>query len=458
MNFGHIKNIHFVGIGGIGMSGIAEILKSHDLVISGCDLKSSAITERLVARGIPVDIGHSGQHVAGADLVVTSSAVKQANSEEVRAARQQRIPVIRRAEMLGEIMRLKKSVAIAGTHGKTTTSAMTGAVLASLDPTLIVGGVMRDISTNAQLGKGELLVVEADEYDRSFLVLFPTIAAITNIEADHLDCYADLDDIKRAFLEFAHRVPFYGLVIGCSDDPNVAELLSELSKPVLGYGLSEAAELRASELRFTEAGSDFAVTLRGRTLGRVSLAVPGEHNVRNALAAIAVALEVGLSFEQASAALAGFRGVERRFQILGERDGVTIIDDYAHHPTEIRATLEAARRSYPDRRIVALFQPHLFSRTRDFFGDFADAFQSADVAFVSPIYAAREEPMEGVSARLITEEAGKKGWKNVQLLDFHNDELVKHLDGFLTGGDVFITMGAGDVNRVGMALTGGAAS
>ncbi|HVT04268.1 MAG TPA: UDP-N-acetylmuramate--L-alanine ligase [Thermoanaerobaculia bacterium] len=456
MNLGHIKNIHFVGIGGIGMSGIAEILKSHDLVISGCDLKPSSVTERLEKRGIPVAIGHSGDHLGAADLLVISSAVKS-NNAEVLAARAGHVPVIRRAEMLGEIMRLKKSVAIAGTHGKTTTSAMTAAVLASLDPTLIVGGVMRDIATNAQLGKGDLLVVEADEYDRSFLVLFPTIAAITNIEADHLDCYADLDDIKRAFLEFASRVPFYGLVIGCGDDQNVAALLDEVSKPVMSYGLSASADLRASEIRFTESGSDFLVTLQGNALGRVTLGVPGEHNVRNALAAIGVALEVGLPFSEASRALAAFHGVERRFQILGEHAGATIVDDYAHHPTEIRATLEAARRSYPDRRIIALFQPHLFSRTRDFFGDFADAFQSADVAFVSPIYAAREEPLEGVSTRMITDAAARKGRSNVKLLDLHNDEIVRHLDGFLTKGDVLITMGAGDINKVGLALVGRAA-
>lgn len=438
------------------MSGIAEILKSHDLVISGCDLKPSSVTERLEKRGIPVAIGHSGDHVEGADLVVISSAVNSGN-DEVRAANDRHVPVIRRAEMLGEIMRLKKSVAIAGTHGKTTTSAMTAMVLSSLDPTLIVGGVMRDIDTNAQLGKGELLVVEADEYDRSFLVLFPTIAAITNIEADHLDCYTDLDDIKGAFLEFARRVPFYGLIIGCGDDPNVVSLLAALSKPILTYGLSDAVDLRASEIRFTESGSDFLVTLRSKELGRVTLAVPGEHNVRNALAAIGVALEVGVSFSEASRALAAFRGVERRFQILGEVGGFTVVDDYAHHPTEIRATLEAARRSYPGRRIVALFQPHLFTRTRDFSGDFADAFQSADVAFVTPIYGAREEPIDGVSTLMITEAASRNGRGNVQFLDRTNQAIVQHLKAFLLRGDVLITMGAGDINRVGMDLIEGAA-
>ncbi|HVR44257.1 MAG TPA: UDP-N-acetylmuramate--L-alanine ligase [Thermoanaerobaculia bacterium] len=458
MNFGHIKNIHFVGIGGIGMSGLAEILTSLAVRISGCDAASSPTTDRLLRAGIPISIGHDPAHAEQADLLVISSAVRRTNPE-VERARALQVPVIRRAEMLGELTRLKRGIAVAGTHGKTTTSAMIAIVLAeaSLDPTLIVGGVLRNYSASARLGSGEFLVVEADEYDRSFLTLYPTFAIVTNIEADHLDIYEDLDDIRRTFAEFANRVPFYGAVIGCADDPNVVALLDSIEKRRIRYGLGEGAELRAIDLRFEGRGSRFAVTRSGEPIGEVTLRVPGEHNVRNALAALAVALELEVPFPTAAAGLERFEGVERRFQILGTCRGAMVVDDYAHHPTEVRATLEAARSGYPGRRIIALFQPHLYTRTRDFHAEFAEALSVADLAFVAPIYPAREEPIAGVSSTMITEAASRRGHSNVRDLEGDLDRLAEQIRVEIDGDDVFLTMGAGDVHKVGEILAGGAA-
>ncbi len=453
MNFGHIKNIHFVGIGGIGMSGIAEILAGVGFGVSGCDAAASTTTRRLEAAGIHVTVGHSPSHPAGADLVVISSAVRK-DHPELEEARRLRIPVIRRAEMLGEITRLKRGVAVAGTHGKTTTSAMIACVLAeaALDPTLIVGGVLRDFATNARLGSGEWLVVEADEYDRSFLTLHPEIAVVTNIEADHLDIYSGIDDIRATFADFASRVPFYGTVIGCTDDAHVLALMDTLQKREIRYGLGESAELRAIDLSFEERGSRFAVLRSGKAIGRIALQVPGEHNVRNALAAVAVALELDLPFETIAKALGGFTGVERRFQLLGTFRGALVIDDYAHHPTEVRATLEAARRGYGSRRIVALFQPHLYSRTRDFQEEFAEALSIADVAFVAPIYPAREQPIAGVTAALITDAAARRGFANVHGLEGDLAAVGAAVRSALERNDLFVTMGAGDVHEVGERL------
>jgi len=458
MHFGHIKNIHFVGVGGIGMSGIAEVLSNYDFALSGCDLSRSAITDRLEGRGVRVTIGHDPSHLDGVDLVVISSAVSR-TSPEVARARELDLPVIRRAEMLGEMTRLKRAVAVAGTHGKTTTSAMIATVLgeAGLDPTLIVGGVLREFSSNARLGTGDLLVVEADEYDRSFLTLHPTLAVVTNIEADHLDIYEDLDDIRRAFAEFARRVPFFGSVVACCDDERVAEMANGIDRRVVRYGLGDCATLRATRVEDGPDGTRFDVEHHGERLGRVTLNVPGLHSVRNALAAIGVALELDLPFETAAKALERFEGVERRFQVLGECRGAVIVDDYAHHPTEIRTTLEAARSRYPGRRIVALFQPHLYSRTRDFFDGFAEALRVADVAMVAPIYPSREEPIEGVTSALITEAATRRGAANVELLDRDRDGIVAALRERLADGDVLLTLGAGDVNRIGETLAGGGA-
>jgi UDP-N-acetylmuramate--alanine ligase len=457
MNFGQIKSIHFVGIGGIGMSGIAAILSNYDFVISGCDLRSSPVTGLLERRGVDVHIGHDEKHVRDVDLVVYSSAIRPDHPEVVEG-RRRGIPVVRRAEVLGEIMRWKRGIAVAGTHGKTTTSAMTSMVLvgAGLDPTAIVGGMFRDLGTNALLGRSDLLVVEADEYDRSFLALHPHVAVITNIEADHLDCYRDLDEIRGAFEQFASGTPFYGLVIGCVDDPNVAALLDRVPRRTLRYGLSPAADLRADALQFSGAGPEFDVALRGRKLAHFKLRVPGEHNVRNALAAIGVGLELGIQPVHIASALERFAGVERRFQHLGDYAGAPVIDDYAHHPTEIRATLSAARRSYPNRRLVALFQPHLFSRTRDFAGEFADALGLADLAFVVPIYPAREQPIDGVTAALISDEARRRGRKGVSLIDKEHDGIVGELRRLLSPNDVLVAMGAGDVHEIARALVEGA--
>lgn len=453
MNLGEQKRIHFVGIGGIGMSGLAEIAKAEGLAVSGCDMKSSSTTARLVEHGIDVAIGHDPSHVASASLIVISSAVKRDNPEVARATEAD-VPVMRRAEFLGEITARKKTVAIAGTHGKTTTTAMASFILreAGLDPTIVVGGMMHDLRTNAVLGKGDVLVVEADEYDRSFLAFHPTIAVVTNIEADHLDIYRDLDDIRGAFRDFATLVPDAGVLIGCVDEPEVASLLASSGKRTVRYGTSEEATLRARALRFDDGASTYELVSGGAALGTVTLQLPGEHYVRNSLAAIAAALELGVPMAEIAAALAKFRGVERRFERLGEYNGSIVIDDYAHHPTEIRATLAAARGSFPGRRVVALFQPHLYSRTRDFAQEFADALAEADEAWVAPIYPAREKPLPGIDASTI---ANRSANGRVRAIDGTNAEIAGTLGRGLAPGSLFVTMGAGDVHEVAEILAGG---
>lgn len=459
MRFGRIKNIHFVGIGGIGMSGIADILSNYDYELSGCDLKSSAETRRLFGKGITIHEGHDPSHLEGVDLVVVSSAIPRL-APEVVEARTRRIPVIRRAEMLGEITRLKRGVAVAGTHGKTTTSAMTATVLASgdLDPTLIVGGVIRELDSNARLGAGEVLVVEADEYDRSLLTLHPEIAVVTNIEVDHLDIYDGIEDIKETFQQFVGKVPFYGLVVGCSDDPKVRALLDRSGKRAILYGIDEGAALRAIEIEYKAGTAEFVVELDGERLGEITLSVPGDHNIRNALAAVAVGLELGVPFDRIADALGSFRGVERRFEIIGEHRGATVVDDYGHHPTEVWTTIDAARKSYPDRRIVVIFQPHLYSRTADFADEFAEALSHADLAYVIPIYGAREDPIEGVTSSLIIDKALERGAEQVQLIDGSHDQVIERIDQTIESGDVLITMGAGDVHEIGERLTSGGES
>ena len=447
MNLENIKNIHFVGIGGIGMSGIAEILAARGVHVSGCDLRTSSATDLLTGRGIPVAIGHDPAHLAGVDLVVVTSAVRGGNTE-IDAALDRGIRVMKRKEMLGAIANAKRGIGVAGTHGKTTTSAMIATVLseAGLDPTVIVGGVLRNIGTNAKSGGGDLVVVEADEYDRSFHELKPEIAVVTNIEADHLEYYGSLEAIEEAFRIFASGVS--GAVIGCVDDPAVSKQLAacEGQVRVVGYGFSENAGVRAVEVTFHDRGSAFEVP----GVGFFKLFVPGEHNVRNALAAIAVACELGIEPATTSAALAKFLGVDRRFQILGDYAGAIVVDDYAHHPTEIRATLDAARRGYPGRRLVALFQPHLYSRTIDFAREFGESLRVADVAIVSPIYAAREQPVDGVSARIIADAV-----TGVEFLDRSHVEIVNEMRRRLQPNDIFIAMGAGDVHEIAEALVRG---
>ena len=443
MNFDQIRTIHFVGIGGIGMSGIAEILAESGVAVSGCDLKKSAGTELLAARGIDVAIGHDPKHLDGVDCVVVTAAVKGVN-EEIEQARRRGIRVLRRAEILGEIVSAKKhSIGISGTHGKTTTSAMIACVLAEagLDPTFLVGGITANFGTNARAGKGDTFVVEADEYDRTFHQLRTDVAIVTNIEPDHLEYYGTFEAIVEAFGVFLRNVRDGGLVIGCADDPVVARLLdTSVRQRVVRYRLGDA-----KNLRFHDRGSSFEVDG-----AFYKLFVPGEHNVRNALAAIAVGRELGIDHDKIANALAKFLGVDRRFQILGDYAGAIIVDDYAHHPTEIRATLSAARSGYPGRRVVALFQPHLYSRTRDFARDFGAALAEADVAIVAPIFAAREKPVEGVSARMIADAA-----KGIEFLDRSNSEIFNEMRRRLRPNDIFITMGAGDVHEIAEMLVRG---
>ncbi|MDL1952470.1 UDP-N-acetylmuramate--L-alanine ligase, partial [Acidobacteria bacterium ACD] len=385
MNFLRVRRLHFVGIGGIGMSGLAELLKSVGLTVTGSDVRESETTERLRSLGVPIfGAGHRPEHVAGADVVVYSSAVAEDNPE-VLAARSLGIPVIKRAEMLAEVMRVKRGVAIAGTHGKTTTTSMAGAVLvdAGLDPTIVVGGRMRQIGTNARLGKGDLLVAEADEYDRSFLELRPVLAVVNNIDVEHLDTYRDLDDLKDAFSRFAGTVPFFGAAILGLDDPHVQEIRPRIRRRVVTFGLTPQADVSARDISLDRGGSRFLALAEGRPLGPVELSVPGLHNVKNALAAISVARELEVAFPVVAHALAGFSGVIRRFERKGERRGVLVYDDYAHHPTEVAATLAAARQAHPDRRLAVLFQPHLYTRTRDQAPAFGAAFLGSDLLFVT---------------------------------------------------------------------------
>jgi UDP-N-acetylmuramate--alanine ligase len=447
MNFDQIKTIHFVGIGGIGMSALAEILAVEGVTVSGCDLKRSAATDLLESRGIKVTLGHDPSHVAGNDMVVITPALR-GEHPEVEAARIQGVRIMKRSEVLGAIVNRKRSIGVSGTHGKTTTSAMISVVLehAALDPTVVIGGIVRNLKTNAKRGAGELMVVEADEYDRTFHQLHPEIGVITNIEADHLEYYKSLEAIIEAFRIYAGGIRKGGVLIGCCDDEHVARLLRHSERRRVGYGFSEGADLRATDVQFSERGSSFEVP----GVGFFKLFVPGEHNILNALAAIAVGRELGIEASAIAAALASYIGVDRRFQILGDYHGAIIVDDYAHHPTEVRATLEAARGGYPGRRLVALFQPHLYSRTRDFAQEFGEALSIADVPIVAPIYAAREQPVEGVSARLIAEAA-----KGVEFLDRSNSQIVNELRRRLKPNDIFIAMGAGDVHEIAEQLVRG---
>ena len=448
MNFGDIKTIHFVGIGGIGMSGLAEVLAHAGVSVSGCDLKRSAATDLLAARGVEVSIGHDPAHLEqNPELVVITSAIKGEHAE-VDAARAKGIRIMKRSEVLGEIVNAHRSIGVAGTHGKTTTSAMVSQMLeeAGLNPTVLVGGIVRNFGTNAKTGGGEFLVVEADEYDRTFHQLHPEIAVITNIEADHLEYYGSFEAIQEAFRIFAGRIKPGGTLIGCEDDEHVARLLRHAQGKLISYGLSVEADIRATNITYAEGGIAFEVP----GVGFFKLFVPGEHNVRNALAAIAVGRTLGLDAHVIANALAKFLGVDRRFQILGDYHGALVVDDYAHHPTEIRATLDAARRGYPGRRVVALFQPHLYSRTRDFAREFGESLAAADVPIVSPIYAAREKPVEGISSRMIADAA-----PGIELLDRSNAQIVSELRRRLEPNDIFIAMGAGDVHEIAEELVRG---
>ncbi len=458
--FAGLSHTHFVGIGGAGMSGIAEVLLHYDLEVSGCDQARSQTTRRLEGLGVKIFDGHSPDHLGGVDLVVKSSAIAEDNAE-ILAARERGITVVRRAEMLGELMRLKYGIAVAGTHGKTTTTSLIGTLLTDcgLDPTVIVGGRMRVSGTGARIGKSEYLVAEADEYDRSFLRLMPILAIVTSIDRDHLDTYGDLEAIFEAFVDFAGRVPFFGQIILCIDDPNIQKILPLLARDhrVVTYGLSPQADLAAHDLEASPSGCTFAVTDADEgPLGTIDTPMPGRHNVCNALAAVAVGRALGLEFDRIAEALRTFGGVHRRFERVGQWRGAAVIDDYAHHPTEVAATLQAARQAFPGGRIAAVFQPHLFSRTRDLCSEFGGSLMEADTAIVTGIYASREAPISGVSGEDVVAEARRRGHRQVRYCSDWSDvpeRLEAPLDGRPLGpGDVILTLGAGDIYRLARRL------
>jgi len=450
--FKKIRHIHFVGIGGIGMSGIAEVLHNLGYVVSGSDGRESETTRRLATLGIRVTIGHRAENIGEADVVVRSSAVAQDNTE-LLAARRRLTPVIQRAEMLAELMRMKYGVAVAGTHGKTTTTSMVASVLArgGLDPTMVIGGRLNALGSNAKLGRGDFLVAEADESDGSFLKLSPTIAVVTTIDAEHLDYYRDLDHIRETFLEFINKVPFYGLAVLCLDQEHIQGLLPRVEKRFVTYGLRTQADLLAQDVTLSGMTAQFQVVWKRKPLGRLTLNVPGLHNVYNALAAAAVGLDLDLDFATIREGLRDFTGVDRRFQVRGEAAGVFVVDDYAHHPAEIRATLAAAREVWPGRRIVVGFQPHRYSRTRALFKDFLSAFNEADVLLLFDVYAAGEEPIEEATADRLCEAIREHGHKGAMYAGKAGDagEAVRSM---LRPGDIFLTMGAGDVWKLGEAV------
>lgn len=449
MLFSAVRHIHFVGIGGIGMSGLAEILLQQGFRVSGSDLVASENTEYLEQKGALIFYGHDAAHIEGAEVVVYSSAVNPQENPETVAAAERGIPVLRRAEMLAEVARLKYCLAIAGTHGKTTTTSLVGLLLirAGFDPTVIVGGRLRGLGgSNARLGRGEWIVVEADEYDRSFLYLLPTIAVVTSIEEEHLDIYTDRHDILDAFARFANNVPFYGLVVACIDESGVKDLLPRLSRKVRTYGLSPQSDVRGRRVRLHERSAQFEVSIGGEWIGAVTLRIPGLHNVRNALGAIAVGWELGIPFETIRQALEEFTGVYRRFEIVGEQEGVLFVDDYAHHPTEVRATLHAARHGW-DRRLVCVFQPHTYTRTRDFANEFGKAFDEADVLIVTDVYPAREQPLPGVTGELVAQAARRSGHRAVYYVQTL-EEAAEVASLLLQPGDMLLTLGAGNISKL----------
>ena len=450
---GKVRRIHFVGIGGIGMSGIAEVLLDMGFEVHGSDLKESDTSRRLTQRGARISFGHREEHVVDADVVVMSSAVKKENPEIAKALRDG-VPVIPRAEMLAELMRLKHGIAVAGSHGKTTTTSLVAAVLnqADLDPTVVIGGKVNQLGSNAKLGQGDYLVAEADESDGSFLKLTPTIAVVTNLDLEHVDHYlGGLPELKVAFSAFINRVPFYGLAVLCIDAENVQALLPDLARRFVTYGRSRQADFSAHDVVHEGLSSTFTVKKRGAELGRLRLNLVGAHNVLNALAAIAVADELGISFAHTRAALEAFGGVQRRFTLRGEAGGVLVVDDYGHHPVEIKATLAAARLAYPGRRIVVLFQPHRYTRTAALKDDFARAFNDADVVIVAPVYAAGEQPIEGASSEALTEAIRLHGHRDARSAP-NLDAATALLAAEAQSGDVVLTQGAGDITNVGPEL------
>jgi UDP-N-acetylmuramate--alanine ligase len=445
-------HIHFVGIGGIGMSGIAELLLNLGYAVSGSDLIDSDITQRLRRLGGTIHQGHAPSHIEGADVVVISSAVARDNPE-VKAAEQASLPVIPRAEMLAELMRLKFSVAVAGAHGKTSTTSIVSAVLAEggLDPTIVIGGKLRSTDTNALLGQGDFIVAEADESDGSFLKMAPSIAVVTNIDREHLDFYRDLEEIKDVFLQFIDRIPFYGLAVLCLDNEPIQDVIPRIRKRYTTYGMTSQADFQASEVTFAKLQTTFTVSHLGQRLGRVTLNLPGQHNIYNALASIAVGMELNTPFDTIKKALETLQGVQRRMEIKGEPRGITVVDDYGHHPTEIKTTLQALAAAWPENRKVVAFQPHRYTRTQALFDEFTRAFYQTDKLLVLPIYAAGEAPIQGVEGQRLYEGILAHGHKDVVYVA-SLDAARQMLIDILKPGDIFLTLGAGDVWRLGEAL------
>ena len=456
--FRKTQQIHLVGIGGSGMSGIAEVLLTLGYKVTGSDLQVSDTTRRLEELGGRIFVGHQESNVGEAQVVVISSAVSVQNPEVV-AAKAKQIPVIPRAEMLAELMRLKFGVAIAGAHGKTTTTSMVANVLAQggLDPTMVIGGKVNALGSHARLGRGDLLVAEADESDGSFLRLSPTIVAVTNLDREHLDHYGSMERINECFLEFINKVPFYGLAVLCADDDRLRALFPNIVKRYQTYGLSErdgvTPDFFATEIHLNQWGAEFRAQFRGRNLGPFRLAVPGRHNVSNALVAIAIGVELDVPVDLIRKALAAYAGVERRFHLRGEVNGIMVVDDYGHHPTEIKATLAAAKQGWGDRRLVVLFQPHRYTRTRDLLEDFAKAFDQSDVLFLADIYAAGEPPIPGVSGAKLADIVRAAGHPSVTFVE-HKDQMVDQVLPHLKSGDLVMTLGAGDIWKTGVGLLG----
>lgn len=451
--YGKIEKIHFVGIGGIGMSGIAEVLLNLGYKVSGSDLRESDTTERLRGLGGEIAIGHSEENLTNVDVVVTSTAVQTDNPEVIEAKRRM-VPVIPRAEMLAELMRMKYGIAIAGTHGKTTTTSMVATVLthAGIDPTIVIGGKLNTLGSNAKLGKGEYLVAEADESDGSFLKLSPSIAVVTNIDADHLDYYeGGIEQIKDTFVEFINKIPFYGLAILCLEDRNIAEIIPRIKKRFMTYGLSSQADLRATHVKLEGFQTTFTTHYKGYRLGDITFKMPGAHNVLNALACTAVALELDVPFDKIQEGFDQFGGVGRRFTVKGEKNGIMVVDDYGHHPVEIRATLAAARSGWPERRLVVAFQPHRYSRTKELFNEFVTCFYDADVLVLTDIYAASEQPIPGVSAELLADEVRRHGQRDVTYIA-DRTALPDYLAEIVKDGDIVITLGAGNIWQAGEEL------
>jgi len=448
--FGKTKHIHLVGIGGIGMSGIAELLLNLDYFISGSDLRKTEVTEHLSDLGGKIFLGHRPQNIDGADVVVFSSAIKGDNPEIVEA-REKSIPVIPRAEMLAELMRLKYGIAVAGSHGKTTTTSMIGSILTmgGFDPTVVIGGRLNIWGgSNSRLGRSDFLVAEADESDGSFLALSPSIAVISNIDHEHIDFYHSMNNLRKTFIDFINKIPFYGRAILCVDDKEVHGLIPELTKSYLTYGLNSQADIRASGISKEGLNTTFDVIFKGRLAGNVTISIPGKHNILNALAAVGVGLELDIDFKYIREGLKDLGGLKRRFEIKDERDGILFLDDYGHHPTEIMATLSAAKECWPDRRLVVVFQPHRFTRTKDLYDKFVISFNQADFLIITPIYGAGEEPIEGVDSKTLYQGIRNHGHRAVTYCDSAEDAISELLD-TIRPGDIVLTLGAGDIHLVG---------